>query len=666
MRSHLVVGLALVVAACSGETHIAVPADCNPLGYGEHCAVPWPSSVYEVADATTMTGRRLALPAGALPVNFDGKQVDPTMWNLADGFSPSAPMLVAFPHGASMPTGATVEDFTPSLAADSPTVLLDLTTGQRVAHFAELDSQASTMPGSQALFVRPAMRLVGGHHYAVAITTRVKAADGTDLPIAPGFAALRDGATTDNKRLEAMRKDFGAVLDALETAGVARTDLVLAWDFTVASDDYLHREMIAARDRALAAVQTHPLSYTLATDQAPDPRDAQIGRYVTGKVDAPLFLTTPSFGVADTTTVRDAAGLPAVQGFYQMPFAAIVPACAYTSQTPVPMILYGHGLLGDSTEVDCCGVPPVAEDLCMVIAGTDLRGMSQNDTAAVAAALNDASKADGVFEVLEQGIANYVVLDQAMRTTFAQTLFVDAANNNRVLVDPDRVYYWGLSQGGIFGASVMAYDPMITRGVLGSGGAAYSFLLDRSADWPQYRMILNSAYPDPLDDELLINLMQMRWDKTEPAGIANTVLDGTATGVPPKQLLMQIALGDEEVSDFSTYWEARTMNAPMITPSATTPWGVTAQPTPLPSGSALAVYDCGAPPLPLTNTPPPKTACAMANRSELHDLPAHVAAGRRQMAEFYASGQIVNECGTGSGSASGSATACTCATGACN
>ena len=73
--------------------------------------------------------------------------------------------------------------------------------------------------------------------------------------------------------------------------------------------------------------------------------------------------------------------------------------------------------------------------------------------------------------------------------------------------------------------------------MLGSGAANYSFLLDRSADWPNYRMILNGAYADPLDDELLLNLMQMRWDKTEPAGIANGVLSGTATGVPPKQLI---------------------------------------------------------------------------------------------------------------------------------
>src|SRR6185503_5511174 len=223
----------------------------------------------------------------------------------------------------------------------------------------------------------------------------------------------------------------------------------------------------------------------------------------------------------------------------------------------------------------------------------DMRGMSENDVPAVALALNDATKADGVFEVLEQGIANLVVLAQAMRTTLAQTLFVDAASANKVLVDPARLYYWGISQGGIFGASVMAYEPTITRGILTSGGANYSFLLDRSADWPKYQLILNGAYEDPFDDQLLIGLMQMRWDKTEPSGIADSVLAGTATGVPPKQLLMQIGLGDEQVSVFAAYWEARSMHAPVVTPSIASPWGVTPQASPLPSGSGLAIYDCG-------------------------------------------------------------------------
>src|SRR5690242_539804 len=125
MRAPLLV---LVLAACSGDTHLAVGKDCNPLGFGGHCAVPWPSSVFEVADASMATGRRLAIPSGALPANFQGTPIDPTMWNIADGFSPSAPMLVAFPEGVSADGLTTPDDLAPSLAADSPTVLVDMTT----------------------------------------------------------------------------------------------------------------------------------------------------------------------------------------------------------------------------------------------------------------------------------------------------------------------------------------------------------------------------------------------------------------------------------------------------------------------------------------------------------------------------------------------------------
>ena len=265
MRGLLCV-LALLGCGC-GDEHLALSIDpqCNPLGFAAHCAVPWPSSAFEVADSATATGRRLAIPAGTLPTNVDGKAIDPTLWNLADGFSPAAPMLVAFPGGASATGLPTVENMDPSLAADSPTVLLDMTTGERVAHFAEVDVQAAATPDSQALFIRPAARLAGGHRYAVAITNRVTGASGGALPVSAGFAALRDGTVTDHDLLEAMRPRFGDVLDALDTAGVPRDSLVLAWDFTVASDEFLHREMIAARDRALDAIANHPLNYTIAT-----------------------------------------------------------------------------------------------------------------------------------------------------------------------------------------------------------------------------------------------------------------------------------------------------------------------------------------------------------------------------------------------------------------
>jgi hypothetical protein len=313
------------------------------------------------------------------------------------------------------------------------------------------------------------------------------------------------------------------------------------------------------------------------------------------------------------------------------------------------MVISGHGLMGTSQETAYGIEQTTAEELCRVFVGTDMRGMSTEDLPAVASALNDANDAAEVMEKLEQGLANHIALVQAMRTTFATKLFVDGTGKS--LVDPTDVVYFGLSQGAILGTAVMAYEPTMTRAVLGVGGANYSMLLERSADWPMYRTIMSGAYPDALDDTLLINLYQMRWDKVEGSGVVNTVLTGTPTGVPPKQLLMQIALGDPQVANLSSYWQARSMGIPVLSPTPFTPWGVTAMPSPLPSGSALVIEDGGVPAPPVTNVPP-------ASNDE-HDLTRDQPASRRQMAAFYATGMIVNECGGGSG-------ACLCAAGACN
>ena len=627
--------LFILVAGC-GHDAFPIAANCNPLGVS-NCMAPWPSSAFEVDDASSATGRRLAIPAGTLPTNSDGEAADPSGWNIADGFSPAAPLVMAFPNGVATDQ---LPDFDTSLAPDSATVILDLTTGERVAHFAEIDEQTYHDPASQALFLRPAARLVGGHRYAVAISKRVKDQDGNDLPVPPGFSALVDGTITTHPLLEKMRPRFPDVLVALAAAGYAAKDLVVAWDFTVASDEFLHRDMIAARDRTLAALAAHPIAFTIASDA---PVDQGIQRKVTGTLDAPLFLTNGGSQDNGTVIARDAAGLPALQGFYQIPFTAIVPACAYTATSPVAMVMYGHGLMGASVETAGAVQSTTAEELCMVFVGTDMRGMSGNDLPAVARMLNNLTDSDEVFEKLEQGLVNHIALVQAMRTTFAQMLFVDG---DRSLVDPTQVYYYGLSQGGIFGASIMAYEPTVMRAALGVGAANYSMLLERSNDWPNYRVILNGGYPDNFDDTLAINLMQMRWDKVEASGIANTVLQGTPTGVPPKQLLLQNALADDQVSNIATYWEVRSMGIPVLDPTPATPWGIPTQTGPL-SSSAIVLMDGGAAAPPTTNVP--------ANATGMHDLTRNQPAARRQIGEFFRTGQIINEC----------AGACVCESGAC-
>src|SRR5207237_955950 len=154
---------------------------------------------------------------------------------------------------------------------------------------------------------------------------------------------------------------------------------------------------------------------------------------------------------------------------------------------------------------------------------------------------------------------------------------------------------------------------------------------------------------DPLDVVLAINLFQMRWDKVEGSGVAQAVQQGTLTGTPAKQLLIQVALADEQVPNIGSWWQARTMGIPVLGPSPMTPWGLTVRDTPLAGGSAIVILDGGAPMPPVTNTPP-------AQDLKMHAMPRKQGATRRQIQEFFATGRIVNEC----------AGACVCPTGACD
>ena len=65
MRLRYVLLVALLNVGCGDDNNgFAIKADCNPLGI-ERCMVPWPSSVYEIDDATSKTGKRLDIPEGA-------------------------------------------------------------------------------------------------------------------------------------------------------------------------------------------------------------------------------------------------------------------------------------------------------------------------------------------------------------------------------------------------------------------------------------------------------------------------------------------------------------------------------------------------------------------------------------------------------------------------
>jgi hypothetical protein len=629
-RQYLI--LPSIFAAACGGTDLSTHDACNPLG-GSACVTPWPSSLYEKDDATTQTKRKLAIPKGALPKNFDGIEVNPEMYNDQDGFSYAAPAMIAFETGVDGSSLMNAKQIEMSVTAASPTVIIDMSTGELVHHFAELDAREPDKIASQALYIRPAKLLKPATQYAVAIKKTLKAKDGSDLPISEGFQAILDGEETNHEALERIRPRFKDIFAKLEAKGIAKEDLVVAWDFTTRSRANVQNDLYYAREAALAAMGENAANLSFKIDSDTVPGDTRFARQIHGTFTAPMFLTMEGYG-PNVELRRDSQGRPTPMGTYDVPFSALVPQCALDANAPVPVIEYGHGLLGDAKgQVSSGGSRAAGAEICAILIGTDMRGMSAPDVPNVALALNDNNMSGLVFDVLVQGMINHVILVQLAKTKMAAELFVKP-NNGPSMVDPSRIYWYGISQGGIMGTTVCGIDPEIKRCVIQVNAINYSMMLERSLDWPTYRTTLIGAYDDPLIVALMLNLMQNEWDRTEPVSVADVITGEGFPGTPPKQVLMQVAIADDEVPNVASEHAMRSMNIPIITPSPHIPFGVEQAAT-APSGAVW--YDYGlASTIPLTNTPPPP--------NDVHSQIRNKKATTEMMKKFYAEGVIQNLC----------------------
>src|SRR5919198_1685389 len=108
-----------------------------------------------------------------MPANAEGKHIDPTDYNRADGYSPGQLIVTHVPgldnQGAFNRTRAVpVTDMARTYDRNQPIVLLNADTGKRQLIWSELDSTA-TSPETTNLLIRPAVNLDYRGHYIVAL-----------------------------------------------------------------------------------------------------------------------------------------------------------------------------------------------------------------------------------------------------------------------------------------------------------------------------------------------------------------------------------------------------------------------------------------------------------------------------------------------------------------
>jgi len=607
-----------------------------------HCLFPFPNDRLTKADPSTDTGRRVDFSILSMPRNAAGVPINPIEWNRSDGFSPGSLIVTKVP-GLDTPEAlansnpVTLRDLSRYADPAAPVVVLNAETGERHPIWSEIDVRTEE-PADRTFLIRPAVNFEEGTRYIVALRY-LKDSSGNELEASPAFQEFRDapkvhcGGPQDREPQgkgkghekfgdcegdpagdpEERGDHYQGLFWTLEEAGVARQDLYLAWDFTVASERNLSERMLHIRDDAFAQLGDTDLAdlqvqggspgfeITSVTDNPSS--GGRVLRRVEGTVSVPCYLDKPNCptGSQFLFTSPDATIPTRIPGnTYDARFICNIPN-SVLDRGPARPSLYGHGLLGDASAVNSGKLFQLGNDHNIMFCGADWIGMAEEDIANDASILLELSRFPTLADRMQQGFLNFLYIG---RTAIHPDGFsadpafqVDGAS----AIDTTRLYYDGGSQGGIAGGGLTAVAPDWTRAALGVPGMNYSTLLERSIDFDPFELILNVGYPNRLERQLLYSLIQMLWDRGEANGYAHHMTDDPLPNTPAHEVLLHMAFGDHQVTNWATLVEARTIGAairipeldPGRDPTADMFWGIddiTAYPY---SGSAIVVWDVG-------------------------------------------------------------------------
>jgi hypothetical protein len=706
----------MTAAAPAGPTSIRRPCDQTDKAL---CLLPFPNDYFTRPDPTTATGKRIDFQLLEMPRNLAGKPIDPTEWNRNDGFSPGSEILAFVPGVDLHRTWGTqnmagprvggpndprdqIADIGRYLAPDAPILVIDATTGKRWPFWSELDMNAATKAGQRLLIVRPAVNFAEGHRYLVALRNMRNAADAI-IPASAQFASYRDNKSdaTDPTFDETRRAHVNSVIAQIETdeqhRGMPfdRSSLFLAWDFTVASARNLTERVLHIRDQAFASLGDTNLAdhkvqgvsprftITNVTTITGDPRKQ---RQVDGTITVPNYLDGPPQPIGPEVDPVEGEpnqallgrrflygpdGLPMQNPLFptiDVPFVCTIPKAA-TAADPAHPTLYGHGLLGDRGE-SAGGSTDRDRERDFMPCAINWMGFAQYDIANAAETLLDPSNMPIMADRSQQGFLNFLFLGRALahpRGLASNPAFQDAAHHP--LFRTNELFYDGNSQGGIMGGALCALSVDFTRCVLGVTGMNYSTLLNRSDDWEgsavdtsdptnfpdAYAPYLYTNFPNKMEQQLVMALIQMLWDRAEADGYAQQMTNHPLPNTPKHQVLMQVGLGDWQVTNFAAMVEARTIGARVlqtalmrgrawtVAPTFGTedfPGGLKAFPTDsrgniVPwDGSGIVFFDAGNLPPPDANVPPPEVG------NDPHEIPRRDPHGADQKAFFYLNGLI--------------------------
>ena len=265
------------------------------------CMVPFPDNYYTVADPTSATGRRVNFKTAGMPANAYGQHIEAGPYNASDGFSPGSAILLKIPGintaaDVAAMGSVPINKLSQYAKANAPVVVIDVRTGQRWPIWTEIDSNAEDS-SKAVLEIHPAVNFNSGDRYIVALRN-LKNAAGEHLQAPAAFQYYRDDVPSAQEPINEWRPHYEELFSRLEKAGIGRSDLYLAWDFTVASDQNNTSRELSMRNNAFAQLGDTNLADGIPQGVSPtfevtkvenEPNPGQIARRVDRHVQRSLL-----------------------------------------------------------------------------------------------------------------------------------------------------------------------------------------------------------------------------------------------------------------------------------------------------------------------------------------------------------------------------------------
>lgn len=624
--------------AAVDSTPVASPSTCNPLAVTAECLPPFPNDFLTREDPTTPTRHRLALPQGSLVVPMGSAPFDMAAFNRADGWPTSEPLVVHF--GVALRASDLVDIRHPEQSVDpmSAIAVFDMTTGRRVPFLAEMDPTARD-PARAALTIRTLEPLSFGTRHVIAIRRSARSAANAELPASPGFVALRDNTPSTDPRIEAARARYEEVFAFLTRNGYARADLQLAWDWTTASRQHVLGPILSMRDEVFRrSGMAGGIPYTI--DRVQNDPNSNTARIVYGTFTPPNFLredNTLAFAADGSVTAQTEAR--------SYPFTMVIPARARRDGQPLPLVVFGHGVFGRGEDyltgdIGVRSIQPLAEQVGGVVVATNWIGLSGDDQALIVSqVVPNINRVTLVTDRLAQSLANNLSLIELSVGAMGRDPMVRLGAGN--VIDPTRVYYYGVSLGGIQGSSLLSVSRHITRAIVAVPGGSWSNILPRSIVYAPIKMFIDVRYPDPLLQSQFLSLLQTRFDHTDGINLATLAFRNPLPDAPRgRVVVLQEAIGDCQVPNISTRMLARAFGARQLTPAVEPIYGLTGVMAPT-DGVAVAQYEL---PTNLRMYTPPDTAVVPTVDNNTHSDSVSLPSAIAQVRSVLETGSIIQRC----------------------